>query len=104
MAGVRWVYLPFFVDLWLGKLQSLFQTQPCSWREGGIRRKRSLGNETLEEELNDDGEARDGEEDKSQTGEGSFSEELNLFQSIQVLQNDEEELAFRNQTQQSGHY
>lgn len=32
----------------------------------------------------------------------SFSEELSLFQSIQVLANEEEELAFKNKTAQSG--
>jgi hypothetical protein len=76
---------------------------PCDWREGAshhgppahhVRRRRAAGNITaveLEEE------ERAMEIDRAAKSLGNFSESLNLFQSIQVLANEEEERAFRNE-------
>ena len=89
---------------------------PCDWREGSLggghsvrRRRRSAGNITavqlddnLSGQLVDDGDDGKnfgaGEAPKSS---GNFSESLNLFQSIQVLANEEEERAFMNETASS---
>ena len=69
------------------------------------RRRRSAGNITavqLDEQLVGDGDDEEnfgaGEATKSS---GNFSESLNLFQSIQVLANEEEERAFMNETASS---
>ena len=73
------------------------------------RRRRSAGNITavqldnvLPEQLVGDGDDEEnfgaGEAPKSS---GNFSESLNLFQSIQVLANEEEERAFMNETASS---
>ena len=73
------------------------------------RRRRSAGNITavqlddvLPEQLVGDGDDEEnfggGEAPKSG---GNFSESLNLFQSIQVLANEEEERAFMNETASS---
>ena len=69
------------------------------------RRRRSAGNITavqLDEQLVGDGDDEEnfgaGEAPKSS---GNFSESLNLFQSIQVLANEEEERAFMNETASS---
>ena len=92
------------------------QTMPCDWREGSLggghsvrRRRRSAGNITavqlddnLPEQRVGDGDDEEnfgaGEAPKSS---GNFSESLNLFQSIQVLANEEEERAFMNETASS---
>ncbi len=87
---------------------------PCNWREGGHgpppvrRRRRSTDdNSTL---LSDDGEGDDDvrttrttlrtmiPEDEEDTTAVPFSESLSLFQSLQVLANEEEEMAFKNKT------
>jgi hypothetical protein len=87
---------------------------PCNWREGGhgpppVRRRRSSAddNSTL---LSDDGEGDDDvrttrttlratiPEDEEDTTAVPFSESLSLFQSLQVLANEEEEMAFKNKT------
>ena len=82
---------------------------PCDWREGSLggghsvrRRRRSAGNITavqldnvLPEQLVGDGD------DQAPKSSGNFSESLNLFQSIQVLANEEEERAFMNETASS---
>ena len=73
------------------------------------RRRRSAGNITavqlddvLPEQRVSDGDDEEnfgaGEAPKSS---GNFSESLNLFQSIQVLANEEEERAFMNETASS---
>ena len=88
---------------------------PCDWREGALggghsvrRRRRSAGNITAvlleqlvgkedeEEDENDNPDA-----DRAPKSLGNFSESLNLFQSIQVLANEEEERAFMNETASS---
>ena len=89
---------------------------PCDWREGSLggghsvrRRRRSAGNITavqlddvLPEQRVGDSDVEEnfgaGEAPKSS---GNFSESLNLFQSIQVLANEEEERAFMNETASS---
>ena len=77
---------------------------PCDWREGGghgVRRRRSAGNiTTLEEDAREE-RSLGGVEVGEQGLPGNFSESLNLFQSIQVLANEEEERAFRNETESS---
>ena len=81
---------------------------PCDWRQsahgppGAVRRKRrSAGNITaVEVDLEEDlGAMMEGEQLPKSAG--NFSESLNLFQSIQVLANEEDERAFRNETASS---
>ena len=77
---------------------------PCDWREGGghgVRRRRSAGNITALEEDVREKRALGSVEAGEQGLPGNFSESLNLFQSIQVLANEEEERAFRNETESS---
>ena len=63
------------------------------------RRKRSVGNMTRAEE---DSEEEDTHlESPEETSNSSFSESLRLFQSIQVLANEEEIAALRNETAES---
>ena len=62
------------------------QTQSCNWRNPknkSVRKRRDL---------------IDDEEDASKTFNETLSESVSLFQSIQVLQTDEDELSFQNQT------
>jgi hypothetical protein len=88
---------------------------PCNWREGGhgpppVRRRRRNADGDNSTLLSDDGEGDDdvrttrttlramipeGEEDTTAV---PFSESLSLFQSLQVLANEEEEMAFKNKT------
>jgi hypothetical protein len=86
---------------------------PCNWREGGhgpppVRRRRRHAddNSTV---LSDDAEDDDVRttrttlrgvipEDEEDTTAVPFSESLSLFQSLQVLANEEEEMAFKNKT------
>jgi hypothetical protein len=86
---------------------------PCNWREGGhgpppVRRRRRSAddNSTL---VSDDGEDDDVRttrttlramipENEEDTTAVPFSESLSLFQSLQVLANEEEEMAFKNKT------
>ena len=87
------------------------QTMPCDWREGALggghsvrRRRRSTGNITavLPDQLVEDEEEDDKVDvDRAPKSLGNFSESLNLFQSIQVLANEEEERAFMNETASS---
>lgn len=69
------------------------------------RRRRSAGNITavLKDHLveDDDEEEEDVGFDRAPKSLGNFSESLNLFQSIQVLANEEEERAFMNETASS---
>ena len=84
---------------------------PCDWREGALggghsvrRRRRSTGNITavLPDQLVEDEEEDDKVDvDRAPKSLGNFSESLNLFQSIQVLANEEEERAFMNETASS---
>ena len=77
---------------------------PCDWREAGghgVRRRRSAGNITALEEDAREERSLGGVEAGEQALPGNFSESLNLFQSIQVLANEEEERAFRNETESS---
>ena len=86
---------------------------PCDWREGALgsghhsvrRKRRSAGNITavLKDHLveDDDEEVEDVGFDRAPKSLGNFSESLNLFQSIQVLANEEEERAFMNETASS---
>ena len=91
---------------------------PCDWREGALggghsvrRRRRSAGNITavLPQQLVDEEDEEEEEEDENSNvgvdrapkSLGNFSESLNLFQSIQVLANEEEERAFMNETASS---
>ena len=86
---------------------------PCDWREGALgsghhsvrRKRRSAGNITavLKDHLveDDDEEEEDVGFDRAPKSLGNFSESLNLFQSIQVLANEEEERAFMNETASS---
>ena len=86
---------------------------PCDWREGALggghsvrRRRRSAGNITavLPEQLvgeEDEDENSNLGVDRAPKSLGNFSESLNLFQSIQVLANEEEERAFMNETASS---
>ena len=87
-----------------------FQTQPCSWREHAAqvkRKRRSVGNMTSVEEEEPE-HAQDQDQDPAPSlGEaapssnGSFSESLRLFQSIQVLANEEDRAALQNSTAES---
>ena len=63
-----------------------FQTQSCNWRNPknkSVRKKRDL---------------IDDEEDASKTFNETLSESVSLFQAIHVLQTDEDELSFQNET------
>jgi len=81
-------------------------TQPCNWRDKGLQRRKRSTNSTLSpQDLMDesiDEEEEDVEESitasSKEEGEKKFSESLSLFQSLQVLANEEDEIAFRNQT------
>ena len=90
------------------------QTMPCDWREGALgsghhsvqRKRRSAGNITavqLPDQLVEDEDEDDNMDldDRAPKSLGNFSESLNLFQSIQVLANEEEERAFMNETASS---
>ena len=64
-----------------------FQTQSCNWRNPknkSVRKKRDL--------------IDDEEEDASKTFNETLSESVSLFQAIHVLQTDEDELSFQNET------
>ena len=87
---------------------------PCDWREGALggghhsvrRKRRSAGNITavLPDQLVEDEDENENENmgvDRAPKSLGNFSESLNLFQSIQVLANEEEERAFMNETASS---
>ena len=85
-----------------------FQTQPCSWREHAAqvkRKRRSVGNITSVEEV--EPEHAQEQDPASSLGEaapssnGSFSESLRLFQSIQVLANEDDRAALQNSTAES---
>jgi len=86
-------------------------TMPCDWREGALggghhsvrRKRRSAGNITavLPDHLVEDEDEDEHDTvgvDRAPKSLGNFSESLNLFQSIQVLANEEEERAFMNET------
>lgn len=63
-----------------------FQTQSCNWRNPknkSVRKRRDLIDE---------------EEDASKTFNETLSESVSLFQAIHVLQTDEDELTFQNET------
>ena len=90
------------------------QTMPCDWREGALggghhsvrRKRRSAGNITavLPDHLVEDEDEDEHDTvgvDRAPKSLGNFSESLNLFQSIQVLANEEEERAFMNETASS---
>jgi len=71
--------------------------QPCSWREQSAqvkRKRRSVGNITSVEEEEVSINLGNSEDNNN----SSFSESLRLFQSIQVLANEEESAALRNET------
>ena len=85
---------------------------PCNWREGGhgpppVRRRRRSAPDNNATLLSDDAADDDvttttseatiseGEEEPTAV---PFSESLSLFQSLQVLANEEEEMAFKNKT------
>ena len=82
------------------------------WREHSTqvkRKKRSVGNITIVEDDNLDNDDEEGfaenisdldENSKTSSNNSSFSESLKLFQSIQVLAN-EEAAAYKNETTQS---
>ena len=82
------------------------------WREHSTqvkRKKRSVGNITIVEDDNLDNGDEEGfaenlsdleENSKTNSNNSSFSESLKLFQSIQVLAN-EEAAAYKNETTQS---
>ena len=87
---------------------------PCDWREGALggghhnvrRKRRSAGNITavLPDHLVEDEDEDEHDNvgvDRAPKSLGNFSESLNLFQSIQVLANEEEERAFMNETASS---
>ena len=87
---------------------------PCDWREGALggghhsvrRKRRSAGNITavLPDHLAEDEDEDEHDNvgmDRAPKSLGNFSESLNLFQSIQVLANEEEERAFMNETASS---
>ena len=88
---------------------------PCDWREGALggghhnvrRKRRSAGNITavLPDHLVEDEDEDERDDnvavDRAPKSLGNFSESLNLFQSIQVLANEEEERAFMNETASS---
>ena len=72
-----------------------------------MRRRRSLANITtlphpdMEEEEEQEGEGEDLRQDEVETNEknnSSFSESLRLFQSLQVLANEDDREALRNET------
>ena len=94
-------------EIWLGTLHciTLFQTQPCNWREHATttvkRKKRSIGNITAvdDEDLGDYEYADD--DNVPDNSNKSFSESLRLFQSIQVLANEEDRAALKNTTTES---
>jgi len=81
-------------------------TQPCNWRDTTApavrRRKRSVGNITAvqnpEEDDQDEEVFTTVDESEDVKKNTSFSESLSLFQSIQVLANEEDEKAFNNAT------
>ena len=78
------------------------------WREHSTqvkRKKRSVGNITIVEDDNldnndDEGFAENLSDLEENSNNSSFSESLKLFQSIQVLAN-EEAAAYKNETTQS---
>ena len=64
-----------------------FQTQSCNWRNPknkSVRKRRDL----IDEE----------EDEASKTFNETLSESVSLFQAIHVLQTDEDELSFQNET------
>ena len=75
------------------------QTQPCNWREHASttvkRKKRSVGNITAvdDDDLEESYDYYDTVDDTAAANNKSFSESLKLFQSIQVLANEEERAA-----------
>jgi hypothetical protein len=87
---------------------------PCNWREGGhgpppVRRRRRNAdgdNSTLLSDDDVDDDVRTTRTtlramipgDEEDTTAVPFSESLSLFQSLQVLANEEEEMAFKNKT------
>ena len=81
------------------------------WREHSTqvkRKKRSVGNITIVEDDNldnndDEGFAENLSDLEENSNNSSFSESLKLFQSIQVLAN-EEAAAYKNETTQSNRY
>ena len=92
----------------------LTQTQPCNWREGKhshsakVRRKRSLANITTiaHPDMEDQQEEQEdlGQEEveiNDNNNNSSFSESLRLFQSLQVLANEDDGEALRNETTSS---
>ena len=81
-------------------------TQPCNWREGKhsskVRRRRSLANiTTVTDNEMESADVSVDEAESADTTNSSFSESLRLFQSLQVLANEEDREALSNQTESS---
>ena len=82
----------------------IVQVQPCSWREQSAkvkRRRRSVGSEGSQGNITSVAEEPADLDNSEGNKNSSFSESLRLFQSIQVLANEEESAALRNETAES---